>query len=336
MAYEIMPSLVGSEMCIRDSINADYDGGGEGSITQTGGNFLTNTLYATAPGEITLTQDTNDLNYLNADSTVSGNILFSDTDDINLTDINTLQGNINISAGGIIIATDVQAGKGSVNLYTTTGGMELLNVFADNDVTVLAESGNITINNSISGNQTRITSSAGSITEIGTDAGIDITAHDLILSATEGIGSADNAIETGVDNLDAVNTNNNIHISNTGKLTLVDLNTDAYGINNINGSTTIIASSPLTIASTISSGKDITLQATENGGDDDNITVSADVLSTDGGMITFNAGADFLQTSGTIVTAGGVNINADYDGGGEGNIIQTGGSVNAGILSANA
>ncbi|OQX81416.1 MAG: hypothetical protein B6D56_02460 [Candidatus Omnitrophica bacterium 4484_70.1] len=343
-------------------INADYDGGGKGDITQSGGSISANMLYIRTPETVTLVQTINDVNYLNAFSTVSGNINFVDIDDIDLTYVHTTCGNIDIFSGGWLMATDVQATDGNINLdadgkitatlvkitdgaitggydinlHTTSGGVDLLNIIGDNDITVLAESGDVRIDNIATENHIQIIVSTGKIAEYEVDAEVDITSNELILSAADGIGSSDNAIETEVDNLDTVNTNNNIQIINTGKLNLKDLNIDGYAVNNIKGSTTIIATSSLNIQDTVSSGTDITFEATEDGGDSDHLTVSADVQSTRGGLLTFNAGANFLQTAGMITTTGNVEINADYDGSGKGSVIQSGGLIIATTLIASA
>ncbi len=262
-----------------------------------------------------------------------GDIMISSEDDINqatATTINSSGGNIELQAdnndggyGGIYQTgtASIVSGGGDITLRAgaATGG--------DNIGITLVDAG--------TGNVNIITHDDGAIVDNDAVENNDIVATNLTLEAVNGIGDADE-IDTQVSNLQATNTNNGIWIVNTGALTLADINFLGYSVNNPNGWVTIFASSPLLVASGVYDLGPITLQATEDGGNDDDLTISADVQSTGGGLITLRAGHDIIQTAGTISTTNGIIMEADYDAGTGGIINQIGGNITCDTLTATA
>ena len=94
-------------------------------------------------------------------------------------------------------------------------------------------------------------------------------------------------------------------------VTITDADTDDTGNDNI----TLIASSPLTVNQSITNadGGNITLTATNDGGGDDDLTISANVTATGGdGAIDLNAGTDLIVNNDVVVsTVGAGNITGD-------------------------
>ncbi len=285
----------------------------------------------------------------NAANDFTGDVVVSNTSDVTLVDANditlgasTIAGILDITAAGQITQSGALDVAGASTL--DAGGDITLDNAAndfDNDdsgdgITVtqagaveLVDEDDMGVDSITADHRVTLTA-AGAITDAAGDAAVDVTADDLVLMAVDGIGDgggANEELDTQVSELDAETTDNAINIINTGTLALEDLAGAAGSVTNTNGNVHIVASSPLNVNAAVSAGGAVTLQATEDGGDDDHITVAADVSSTGGGLITFNAGADYRQTGGSVGTTGNVDINADYDVSGVGEIDQTGGDI---------
>ncbi len=219
----------------------------------------------------------------------NGPITFAQTGNQPLTvqNASTQQGNIvvtntgaNLTIGTMTAGADPGSTASNVVLTTLTSG----DVYVDN---VTAAGDRITI------------TSAGAIEETPVDTTADLTAYELVLNAQTGIGNL-NTLETQASRLDAVNVNNKIDIKNFGALTLIDLNADGFSVKNTNGATTIVATSPLTVASDVISGSDILLAAMENNGAGDDLSVNANITST-GGNILLMAGDNITQATLTTI-----------------------------------
>ena len=189
------------------------------------------------------------------------------------------QGLENITAGKIVIGTDNEA-SGAIGGNISIDGMLDLN---KSTKLALFSRGQILSNN--------------------LDP-FDIKVNSLILSATNGIGSA-NALRTQVSNLQARNSaSGNIKVSNEGGLTLTDLSGWGYAIlNSGSGNVDIQAHSSINVKDPIrTKGGDVSLTA------EDDIThyVNGDVM-TDGGDFVGNAGLDYtLKDGANIITEDGV------------------------------
>jgi|GEM_PF-1131716 len=302
-------TLTSGLLTLDDDINAGIGGTtvtlNAAGVTATLGSVIADNLLLIGTGTFDLEGLNNDVGVLAADI----------TGDLTYTDINALEvGNV--------------GGFGGTNGITSNGG----------DITVtggsLALTQGIDASGLSTGNAT-LTATAGAITD-GNGASDNITAQDLTLSAVDGIGSAADSIETTVSNLKASNTNNDINIDNTGALTLTNFGI-GNAVTNTNGNIHITAGSPLTVDADVVGGGDIKLEAFDAGLDIDHLTVGANIQSTGiAGLITLNAGANVVQNSGTISTSGDVEITADKDGSGVGDITQNGGNITANTLALNA
>ncbi|MGB2862871.1 MAG: hypothetical protein WBC05_06060, partial [Sedimentisphaerales bacterium] len=133
---------------------------------------------------------------LDASSTTAGNIVITETDGIILTDVDTADGAVTISAGGMITATDVVAGdagddeRHDVRMTTTSGGMVLTSVVADDDIVCSADAGDLDVRNSLGAaghGGVKLVADDGKIYSSGDTLNVDIT------------GYSDGAARTGVD-----------------------------------------------------------------------------------------------------------------------------------------
>ncbi len=119
---------------------------------------------------------------------------------------------------------------------------------------------------SVAAASTAFLTSTGSINDAGGAA--NVTATSLSLVAATGIGDfgGPNPLTTVVTNLEATTATGGIFVSNTGALTLVDINTvDDIAINvTAAGNINITALSPLTVLDDVLGPADITLTATES------------------------------------------------------------------------
>ena len=145
------------------------------------------------------------------------------------------------------------------------------------------------------------------------------------LLAETGIGSGDGPGDNGrwnsrvVDDRGGKRRAATSGITNSGELFVGMVNATA-GVtiadaldNNDGDAITLIASSPLIVGDVVvnNDGGDITLTATDDGGDDDHLTIGADVTAAGGnGSIDLNAGTDLEIDGATVSTVGNGAITA--------------------------
>jgi hypothetical protein len=141
----------------------------------------------------------------------------------------------NITSGfSSITIGDATNGTGAVDIDSST--------FTDN-VTIVG--GSIAVTELFAGtNAVTLTARSGAITD-GGDVGADVTAFSLTASATAGIGTGANSIETVVSNLEASGGTGGVNVSNTGNLTVGGVGA-TVGVSATGGDITITASGPLT------------------------------------------------------------------------------------------
>ena len=157
--------------------------------------------------------------------------------------------------------------------------------------------------------------SAGAVTDDGTGDGPDIVAERLVVDAVHAIGEEWASIETAVAMalLSTEEVAAGISIENTGELMLEGASS-AGG-----GNIWIEVASPLEIVGDVHTTDNggIDLIATEDGNDDDSITISDRVtIISDQGDIRIEAGQDVLQGEMSLIQTGGsafIYISADQD-----------------------
>ena len=150
------------------------------------------------------------------------------------------------------------------------------------------------------------------------DAGTDIAASNLVMSAPAGIGTAVHPIQTAVGKLEADGGSGGVYVTNTGALAIGGISA-MVGVSATGGNIAITASSPLTVNEDVidSGGGDIALTATNDGSNDDHLTINARVVASGGnGSIALHAGTDLIvnhSTSPEVSAAGTGTITAVAD-----------------------
>ena len=293
------------------SLGPDADAGAQqdtgGVQNNDGGNITLTATGATASDDLTINApvDTNG---------GTGTITFNAGDSI----IQSDDGDVSASGAGAI---DYNAGTGTATGVitmadgaTTTSGSGLVTMDAD---------GNVTIGGITTAGEVRINTTGGAIID-GGDTDADITAATAELIAFTGIGDAgdtNGALDTVADGtagsltIAAVTESGDINITNTGHLIVGMVNgttgatiTDGAD-NNLGDNINLIANSPLTVDEAVvnNDGGNITLTATNDGGNDDDLTISANVTAAGGnGFIDLNAGHDLFIDSGAVVSTVGM------------------------------
>lgn len=214
---------------------------------------------------------------LNVSSTSAGDIYLAETDAVTLSDVDTVNGGITISAGGALTATDVDAaGSGKdVNLSTTTGGMVLTSVTADDDITCTADAGDITIGivGDAGTDDISITATAGSINATADNAAVEVTAPTINLSAASGIGDSNNGLDI------------------SGTTITADVTGDDADIDIDNTATAATTATLTTTGDDGAAGSDILFEQT--GG----FTLALTATTTDGDITASNTGANLTATA---------------------------------------
>ena len=155
-------------------------------------------------------------------------------------------------------------------------------------------------------------------------AGADITVTNLAIRAATGIGAPANPLETQVTNLAFSNTGaGGVAIANTGALTIASVDGLAASSGG-SGTTTITASSPLTVSANLIQAGSIDLTAGESAAAGDDLTVTTGItIRSTAGEVTLRAG-DQVTLAGTSLvesTAGSGTVtllsgSSDSDGAG--------------------
>jgi len=336
-----------------DTVNSNSNGGaatGDISINARGGSITDNSVAETANvigDDLTLTA-TGDIggataaldldttaNTLNVSSTVAGNIFINESDGVNLLDIDTADGLISITTGGATTITDVASLTNSdandITLTASTGNISLflVNAGASGDVTVTASSGNITDGHA-DGNTGATTT--------------NVTADDLVLSATTGIGATAERIEIDAQNLEASGGSGGVFITDKLSGLIIGGIGAMTGVSATGSDIAIMTLSPLTVNEDVvnSGGGNITLLA-DNAAATDDLTINANVTATGGtGAITLIAGdtVSFSFTStvsaastGVVTVRGGddpgepPSLPGGFDGNSGGNVLMADGAV---------
>ncbi|MFO0866899.1 MAG: autotransporter-associated beta strand repeat-containing protein [Gemmataceae bacterium] len=311
------------------------------NLTTSGGSILDDdndatritghTLALSAANTIGTNGDTGDLdtaaNSITASTTAIGannGIWIDEADGVTLTSLTTNDGLIRVSANGAVTATLLTAGGSgrNVSVIDNAGDIAVGVVTAiDDQVTLTTGSGKITDANGATNN---------------------ITAANLILKATTGIGAGtgttfSDELETAVANADLSNTTSGgIYLRNAGALTLKDLDSPADGLGVVGvGGGRVEATSPITVSSNQTIGASMTFVAGNSASATDTITFDSIAVVTFnagvGSTLRYEAGDSILFNTGSIATTGAaiVQLLADQEAGGfadglRGTVTQTG------------
>ncbi len=258
-------------LAVSQGITQDGDGGAD--VTGTA-------LTADSVTGISL-----DTNVTNVDLSVSGAgaIDIDETNAITLTDVDTGNGAITIVAGGTITATDV--------VSTTNADA--------NDISLTATAGNIALGavDAKTAGDITLSAAAGTITDASVDVGVDVTADELTMTASTGIGTAvaNEDIDMTVANVEAVSATGVIYLSNSSALTIGGTNVGTTGVS-FSGAGTDIS---------IDAGANL-LTVDEAIAGVDAVTLSADKMDINAGIS--EAGSNNIVTLQTSTGGGAVAI----------------------------
>ena len=169
--------------------------------------------------------------------------------------------------------------------------------------------------------------SNGAITELGSDAAPDIVAGTLILSAATGVGTAGNAIETQIAQLEAETATGGINISNFGNVTIGGLTADVDGLDVLTSGNLVF-----TAVGSIVLNDDTGFESVHGGNSSGDVTLIAsgfdsdissiidqDSIAAPGGSIFLTAGRDIafgtlgLNFDNDVRARGGITVNAGRD-----------------------
>ena len=257
--------------------------------------------------------------------TITANDGASTNDDITFGaagDITSTSGTITINANNAGNTADVFMADSGADSAVINAGSGLIDIDADV---------NVTLGSLVTTGEVQILAGASTVSGAIIDGGntdTDIMAATAQLLADTGIGDAgdvngqlDTTSNGGSLEIAASTESGDINVTNTGHLivgtvngtvgvTIIDADADEGGDN-----ITLIANSPLTVNNPVvnNAAGNITLTATNDGGNDDDLTINANVTATGGnGAIDLNAGTDlFIQNNAVVSTVGTGAITGD-------------------------
>ena len=343
-------------------------------LIDTSGIVADSAAGTTGTGTVTL-----DTTAASAPITVSAGISSDQgTIDVNSGTAFTLSDGIVIqSAGGSITVDTTGANALSVNGNITTAGSGTIVLTGSDAITMDVDSliqtadGTITLTSAAGGVTTDIVESTGggqitisangagaSISEVDDDGRIGTGAtSNLLLTATNAIGGSGAAtLNTSVAQVEAAAGAGGVFITNTGDLTVGNVDGGTTGVSATGSNIEITVSQSLTTdEAVINSGTgavNIVLTSTDDGGNNDDLTINDRVALTNAaatGDITLNAGNDLVitdsgsandvQNAGTgLITA---NVTRDLSIGTDVEVVTTGGMIDLNVgrnasLGANA
>ncbi|WP_425616202.1 beta strand repeat-containing protein [Anatilimnocola sp. NA78] len=265
----------------------------------------------------------------------TGDLIKQGTGTLTLTGTNTYTGTTSVNAG--VLAVNNGVGTGAI--LDTAGPVNValgatLQLLASETVSSYVGAGDgVGSNDSLLalGANTLTTAGDATIANVSTAAGggiiaggaiidgdddVNITGPDVFLQAATGIG-AGNTLETSVSAIQLFNTTSGeIDVLNSvgGLLTVSDLRTLGFGARNDGGATTVVNSSPLTIAANSISVGNVTYTATDDNDAptlDDDLTINAGVtVQSTTANVFLNAGDD-ASINGNVSAALQVVIGVD-------------------------
>jgi hypothetical protein len=219
-----------------------------------------------------------------------------------------------LSAGGDV-GVDVSASEvldADLVPHAVDGSYEFDSVAADGDVSIEVAAGDLDVG-LIRAGGTASLSASGAIRDQAGGSAIDIQAAGAALTAGNGIGAADDALETMLSALQADAGRGGIWLDNAGALTVNGITAA--------GEVSVSTHSPLTVAGDVT-GASVTLAASG----DLSVLAGATITSTSGDVM-LSAGDDLVIEAGsTVASAGAVVVHA-------GGLLQISGTVSGSSMS---
>ncbi len=255
-------------------------------------NVTANMLIATAVTGIALATD---VALINAQTSGTGAISLDEVDNVVLNPVQSADGDVEVVAGGNITATSATAGGASRDLrITSTGGSIGAGALtaADDQIELTASTSTTDLNG----------------------AALNLTSQSAILLAASGIGTAVDALETSIFQLEAAGGTGGVFLDNIGTL-IIGLISATEGVSSA-GEIDIQTAGPMIIVEDIvTTAGNITLAALETAAAGENLVTGnrAEIRSITGN-ISLNAGDDvdihretLIQTTGAFFIAADVN-----------------------------
>ena len=270
------------------------------ALTSTSGAFMDNNDVANNVLSSTLTVsaatgidfDTTITTLTSADVTGTGDLVIGDlSGGLNVTSATALDGDITITATGGDLNVTLADASDDLSLTTfTSGDVKVGNVTAGATATLVA---------------------VGALSELApTDAGADVTAVTLNITAGTGIGTnPGGALETAITGtLTAQTTTGGVFVDNEGNFTIGDVTV------NTSGNITITGDGNITVLGDVNTSGNITITALKpddlSGPYTNDMTVSGTVS---GDVVTLRAGDDLtISSSGIVTSTGLMEVCADY------------------------
>src|SRR5208283_2832829 len=260
------------------------------------------TVTANARGDIYLEEVLSDMN-VNSIVSTSGNVgLMANLSILNASggiaaevtgadiSLDAINGNIGIAGNDLDIkatGTLTSSSYGNANIIQTDGDLSLN--------TVATVSGTA-----------YISAPAGRILN-GASSGYNIASGKTYLFAQNDIGTSANPITTQVGFLEGLSTLGAAYITNTGSMTIGGVTGSPTGFDTA-GPLVISAMSPITIETSVSSGDDITITASDDDpGDVNSIVVEDGVTISSKKNVTLDAGDNITIMKGAEIDAGTTN-----------------------------
>lgn len=220
----------------------------------------------------------------------------------------TLEAGLDASDQTIRLAANLVA-SGNQNFQQNAGGFlkttnDTANAVVITVNTLLGGTGDARIRNITAG------TGAGRIT---IDAGIggirdfdplnvNLTAAEVLLSGLSGVGVTANPIESIVSRVEGSGGNGGFALSNTGALTLGNVDAGTTGVF-ASRDVRITTSSPMVVAENVTSGANVVLTSTDGAGAGDDLTVKTTITVLAGADATLTAGDNLLLEDSSTVAA---------------------------------
>jgi hypothetical protein len=235
-------------------------------------------------------------------STDTGGIYITDSGGTTLSNVDVASsGAIDISTSGALLATDVVSANGNIDLTSTTGNITVGEVTADTTDDVVT-----------------LTAGSGAITDDG-DAATGLTAATASLTASGGICTSADALDTIVGNFSVLSTDTGgIYIDDAGGTTLSNVDVTSSGAIDISTSGALVVTDVANANGNISltttgDGNDITVSTITAIANTVTLVSSGSITELDTEIISLDSKTFEYSGMSTNITANTVNLNAEGD-----------------------
>lgn len=256
-------------------------------------------------------------------SGVGGGLIKEGIGTLTLSGTNSYTGNTTVNAGTLTLQNGAAIADGAGPVTVALGAT--LQLLTDETISAYLGAGDLGIGTNDSllnlGGNTLTTTGAAQIANVSTAAGggiiaggsildadddNNISGPSIFLQASSGIGTALDPIEATVASVQLSNTTSGvIQFENSnagGLLTIADLESLGFGVQNLAGPATIINAGPLNVAANVDALGDIALSTVDTAAVGENLTIaSGQAVHSSSGSVTLSAG-DNLSIVGNVTS----------------------------------